>query len=106
MREATIVRSVRTIRLPQALVSVTLARTPASPVEMFAAEEVETARREGYQRGFEDASAVIETQFGQPPLMAAPRGCESESPSPPSPPRCRDVITSVSPPRSAVWLRR
>lgn len=56
-------RSVRTIRLPQALVSVTLARTPASPVEMFAAEEVETARREGYQRGFEDASAVIETQL-------------------------------------------
>jgi flagellar biosynthesis/type III secretory pathway protein FliH len=30
---------------------------------MFTAEELETARREGYQRGFEDASAVIETQL-------------------------------------------
>jgi flagellar biosynthesis/type III secretory pathway protein FliH len=52
---------VKTIKLPNFLISVGLATETAAP--KFSAEELETARREGYQRGFEDASAVIEAQL-------------------------------------------
>ena len=55
--------SVKTIRLPHVLASVMLAGKPAEPELRFTAEEVEAARRDGYKRGFEDASAVIETQL-------------------------------------------
>ena len=51
------------IRLSNLLSGVKLATGPATPRPMFTAEELEAARREGYQRGFEDASAMIETQL-------------------------------------------
>jgi len=63
MQEATTVHLVKTIRLPHLLVSVELATQPPAPSAMFTMQELEAARREGYQRGFEDASAVIEAQL-------------------------------------------
>ena len=51
------------IHLPQALVSAVLTTEALTPAPMFSAQELEDARRQGYQRGFEDASAVIETQL-------------------------------------------
>jgi flagellar biosynthesis/type III secretory pathway protein FliH len=57
------VHLVKVIRLPHLLVSVELASTPPADPPMYRAKELEAARREGYQRGFEDASAVIETQL-------------------------------------------
>jgi flagellar biosynthesis/type III secretory pathway protein FliH len=58
---------VKTIRLPHLLVSVELASEPAAPAPApaFTAEELEAARREGYKRGFEDASAMIEAQIAE-----------------------------------------
>jgi flagellar biosynthesis/type III secretory pathway protein FliH len=58
------VRQVKTIRLPHLLVSVALSNGQAAPpAPTFTADELEAARREAYQRGFEDASAVVETQI-------------------------------------------
>jgi flagellar biosynthesis/type III secretory pathway protein FliH len=62
MEEPNQMHSVRTIHLPQLLLSVELAGEPAPP-PMFTGEDLETARRGAYQRGFEDASAMIETQL-------------------------------------------
>ena len=57
-------RSVKTIRLSHTLASVILAGdAAAAPEPKFTAQDLEAARREGYKRGFEDASAVIETQL-------------------------------------------
>lgn len=36
---------------------------PATPEPSFSAADLEAARREAYQRGFEDASAMLETQL-------------------------------------------
>jgi len=62
MAEESPVHSVK-IRLSNLLGGVKLATGPATPPPMFTAEELEAARRESYQRGFEDASAMIETQL-------------------------------------------
>jgi flagellar assembly protein FliH len=57
-------RSVKTIQLPQALLSVILVgQAPVEEAPKFSDADLEAARREGYQRGFQDASAVIETQL-------------------------------------------
>jgi flagellar biosynthesis/type III secretory pathway protein FliH len=61
--EATTVHSVKKIRLSHLLSAVKLATGPATPPPAFTAAEIETVRREAYQRGFEDASAMIETQL-------------------------------------------
>jgi flagellar assembly protein FliH len=61
------VHSVKFIRLTQALVSVQLAGapppTPPAPQPIYTEQDMEKVRREAYQRGFEDASAMIETQL-------------------------------------------
>jgi flagellar assembly protein FliH len=60
------VRSVKVIQLSHLLASVQIAPardTSAPPAPTYTAEELEAVRRESYQRGFEDASAVIETQL-------------------------------------------
>lgn len=56
-------RSVKTIQLSQLLASVELSRDPAAPAPIFTSQDMEATRREAYQRGFEDASAMIETQL-------------------------------------------
>jgi flagellar biosynthesis/type III secretory pathway protein FliH len=55
--------SAKTIRLPEPLLSVEITKESAATVPTVTRQELEAARREGYQRGFEDASAMIETQL-------------------------------------------
>lgn len=56
--------SVKIIRLPHVLVSVALSSEPMPPPgPSFSEQEIETARSESYKRGFEDASAMVETQI-------------------------------------------
>ena len=55
--------TVKKVRLAQPLTGVSLAASGAPVLPLITAEELEAARREGYQRGFEDASAMIETQL-------------------------------------------
>jgi flagellar biosynthesis/type III secretory pathway protein FliH len=60
------VLSVKVIRLPKPLASVELASgdaPPQPPEPVFTAKDLEAARQAAYQRGFEDASAVLETQL-------------------------------------------
>ena len=52
-----------TISLHKSPVSVAIASESAASGPMVTTQELEAARREGYQRGFEDASAMIETQL-------------------------------------------
>jgi flagellar biosynthesis/type III secretory pathway protein FliH len=61
MEEATSVHSANSIKLTSPLLAVKLAT--AAPAPAYTAQEMDAARREAYQRGFEDASAMIETQL-------------------------------------------